>query len=369
MPELLNINELTKVITSTGPEPGHGPLLAALNERYPKTPFKLQEENDGRSWSVGIIDKAGNRVTDRIGLWVDQQLAENADSAQAVWKKYKDAGLIRTERVGSVLYLIAPYGPDQDQFYQLEVLCGPELTTQKLFDPDPMFPAEDRHDLLSGPSLMFSDSERVELAPAAYEFSRLVNIRHFLRKLVESKRLNNLERLPELEKKVIHIQEVSYGEECETETYDIPFLDLAPDWLDRTPPELRLFQDWTESSAGKGGHRLCDHWWMQTNEWPVNGRKQYSLIPQWVSADGGLDLPEILPDWDDSPYGVMEDLSQFDNQAGYPFAWYFYALHGNRIGASAAGVIAQAIRDGKMKPLPECDEMVLMRWRKDSYGF
>lgn len=369
-PELLNIIELTRIITSITPTDGHGPLLAALNSRYPHTPFKLQEENDGRTWSVGIIDQAGARVTDKLGQWVDQQLAEHGGSAQAVWRKYKDQGLIRTERVGSVLYLVAPYGPHQDQFYQLEILCGPELTTQKLFEADPLFPAEDRHDLLNGPPLMFSDNERVELAPAAYEFSRLVNIRRFLRDLVESKRQNDLERLPELETKTVRVQEIFMGEEgaSGSESYDIPFLDMVPDWLDRTPPELRLFQDWQESSAGQAGHRLCDHWWMQTNEWPVNGRKQYSLIPQWAAADGGLDLPIISPDWDASPYGLMEQLQQFDQRVGYPFAWYFYALHANRITPSAAGVIANAIKDGLLN-LPECDKTVLLRWRDRQYGF
>lgn len=368
MRELLNINELKNIISAAEPSPDHRQLLSALNDRYPKTPFQLQEENAGRTWSVGIIDQTGKRLTDRIGQWVDQQLVEHGGSAQAVWRKYKDTGLIRTERVGSVLYLVAPYGPDQDQFYQLEVLCGPEMTTQKLFDPDPLFPAEDRHDLLNGPPFMFSDSERTELAPAEYEFSRLVNIRRFLSDLIESKRLNNLERLPELEKKVVHIQEVSYGDDCETETFDIPFLDLAPNWLDRTPPELRLFQDWAESSAGKNRHRLCDHWWMQTNEWPVNGRKQYSLVPQWAAADGGLDLPIISPDWEASPYSLMEQLQQFDRRVGYPFAWYFYMLHGNRITHSAGSVIGNAIKEGHLG-IPECDEKVLLRWRDLQYGF
>lgn len=368
-PELLNINELTKIITETTPEPGHGPLLAALNDRYPSTPFRLQQENDGRTWSPGIIDQAGTRVTDMLGQWIDQQLLDHGGSAQAVWRKYKDQGLIRTERVGSVLFLVAPYGPQQDQFYQLEILCGPELTTQKLFDPDPMFPAEDRHDLLSGPPLMFSDDQRTELAPARYEFHKMVNIRRFLRDLVESKRKENLERLPELQKKTVRIQEVSYGEEgCETESYDIPFLDMVPDWLDRTPPELRLFQDWAESSVGQSGHRLCDHWWMQVNEWPINGRKQYSLIPQWAEADGGLTLPQISPDWDSSPYGLMEQLQQFDRRVGYPFGWFFYMLHGNRITHSAGGVIANAVKDGVLS-LPECDEVVLLRWRDRQYGF
>jgi hypothetical protein len=367
--ELLNINELTRIVTATMPEAGHSTLLAALNDRYPNTPFRLLQEYDGRTWQVGIIDQNGDRVTDRLGGWIDQQLEQAGGSAQAVWLKNKDSGLIRTERVGSCLFMTAPYGPDQDQFYQMEILCGAKMTTKKLFDPNPDYIPEDRHDLISGPSLVFGDGERVELAPASYKFEKLVNMRKFLRDLVDAERAERVAQIPELEKKTIRIQEITLGENGGSESKEVPFLDLAPDWLEREPPAYRLFRDWSESSAGKGGHRICDHWWMQTNEWSApSGKKSYSLIPQWAEADGGLALPEIKPDWDSSPYSVMESLLQFDREVGYDFAWYFYMLHGNKIGHSAGGVIATAVNDGLLN-LPKCDETVLMRWRTHQFGF
>lgn len=366
-PELLNINEISKIIASTTPGPDHSALVEALNARYPATPFRLLQEYDGRTWNVGVIDQTGERIADHLGRWIDQQLALTSGSAEAVWNKFKNAGLTRTERVGSCLYLVAPFGPDQDQFYQLEILCGAEMTTQKLFDPKPILVPEDRHDLLSGPCLMFADDARMELAPEAYQFEKLTNIRRFLRDLAESKRLNNLGELAENEGKTVHIQEIVL-EEGTSESYEIPWADMEPGWLDRLPPALRLFQDWAESSAGKEGHRLSDHWWLECGEWVEKGRRQYSLIPQWAQADGGLDLPEISPGWEASPYGVMEELKQFDARVGYPFAWYFYCLHGNRITHSAAGVIANAVKDGLLN-LPEHDEKVLLRWREAQYGF
>ena len=74
-----------------------------------------------------------------------------------------------------------------------------------------------------------------------------------------------------------------------------------------------------------------------------------------LNVGGGQDLPEISTVWEASPYRVMEQLQQFDQQAGYPFAWYFYMLHGNRISHSVGGIVAKAIQKGVMKPLP--DEM------------
>jgi hypothetical protein len=370
MSEILNSTIITEIVSGSPVTKDHSGLLAALNNRYPDTPFRIIQEYDGRTWDVGIINEAGNRVSDNLAKWIDQELMLTEGNAAAVWRKHKDSGLIRTERVGSALFLVAPFGPDPDMFFQLEILAGPEMTTQNLFDHDIAFPPEDRQDLIYGSCIVFDDNERRILSPARYKFEKLINARRFIRKLVDVFKEDRLANFPEIEKKIIHIQEIQLGPDGGQVFKDISFLDLCPNYLDTLPAAYRLFLDWSESSAGKSGHRFCDHWWLQTNEWEDDkGRRQYMLIPQWAEADGGLDLPIISPDWEASPFGVMESLFQFDQKAGYPFAWYFYMLHGNRVTSSAAGVVASAIRDGKMKPLPECDEWVLMRWQEESYGF
>ena len=146
--------------------------------------------------------------------------------------------------------------------------------------------------------------------------------------------------------------------------------------------KLRLQQSIFEKYKGMGatefGSELrhiiyieeAHNWYITTSDWKnESGRRQLSLIPQWADADGGLDLPKISPDWDASPYGVMEFLSRFDLQSGYSFAWYFYMLHGNRITSSAGNVIAKAIKAGWIHPFPECDERVLLGWYERQYGF
>ena len=169
-PELLNINEISSILASTTPEVGHGPLLAALNTRYPHTPFRIIQESDGRTWDVGVINQAGIRVSNKLGQWIDQKLLIANGIAKEVWNKHKNEGLVRTERVGSKLVLTAPYGPDPDQFYQLEILHGPELSTQLLFDPKEE--PEDRQDLLSGPCFVFGDDQRKEQTPSAYNLGK-----------------------------------------------------------------------------------------------------------------------------------------------------------------------------------------------------
>ena len=57
--ELLNINEISHIVSDLPPVPAHGPQLAALNSRYPGTPFRLVEESTGHTWDVRIVDQAG----------------------------------------------------------------------------------------------------------------------------------------------------------------------------------------------------------------------------------------------------------------------------------------------------------------------
>lgn len=370
MQELLNQKELAAVIAAAPVTHDHSELLAAIRDRYPSTPFRLVAQRSEHSWPAGIVDQNGSRISDKIEAWVDQQLAEHNNDARAVWLKYKDSGLISTEWRGPCLQLTAPYGPDQDAFHQLEIELGAESTKQFMFDFHPSFPPEGRHDLIHGPCMVFGAHERQKITPAEYKLVGFVNMRRFLRDLIEVEKANRLAELPEVQKKTIRVQDIVLGSNCYQESYNVPFLDLCPDWLDRVPPAARFFRDWQESSPGKEGRRLCNHWYAQYNDYTSpEGKRSMYFCPQWADADGGLDLPEIAPDHEASPYGVMDSLFEFDRQAGYPFAWYFYMVHGNRITSSAGGVVVRAIIDGRINPLPECDTKVLLRWNSEKYGF
>ena len=92
-----------------------------------------------------------------------------------------------------------------------------------------------------------------------------------------------------------------------------------------------------------------------------------SLIPQWADADNTvLSLPEIDPDWETSPYSVLEALQKLDQVVGYPMAWFFFAVHGKRVGQASAGIVTNAVKDGLLC-LPAWDEKVLFRWLNEQY--
>jgi len=368
MLEILNQDEIREICKTAPVAEGHATLLEAFRSRYPNFEFRIAAKREGVSWAPGIIDRDGNRIADSLVRWVDQEIDAAGGSVQDVWRRHKDSGLIRTEYTGDALLISVPFGAEPDAFYQIEIWCGVETTKQLLFGPEAYFMPEDSQDLFTGPCMVFGESERETLSLPVYQFFEVVNIRHYLRELVEVEKANRLAELPELQKRTVRVHEL----DPDGSQYSavIPFLDLCPNWVGRIPNAVRFFQDWQESSAGQSGARLCDHWWIQTNKY-VNSRGEKNLYfcPRWADAGGGLELPVIEPKWEDSPYRVIDELLQFDRAAGYPFAWYFYMLHGNRISYVAGKLVAKAILDGVMSPLPEGDAKVLERWSCDSYGF
>ena len=372
--ELLNINELTRLAAAAPYDSSHAGLLSAFRDRYPDVEFNLA--GTGGEWGLrdhGLVDAVGDKIADDFGEWARAEFEAIGQNIRFLWEKYKDAGLILTEIRGTRIYIAVPYSSEPDGFSQIEIEASHEVMALHAFPNDLWGPPEDLDDLCF-PTLLLPIQDQRELSPWTYKFSRLTNTRHFLKEMVEVEHQNRLTQLPEMEQKIIHTTSVT---ECEQvgpvcwdineEVRDIPFLEMFPDWLNRPLPGARFFQDWQESSAG--AWRLCDHWRLELCDYTeADGKRHMCFIPQWADADRGLELPEISPDYEASPYGVMESLLQFDEQLGVKFGWYFYALHGNRISGSAISVVARGIKEGKIR-LPERDEKVVLRWAENSYGF
>jgi hypothetical protein len=371
-PELLNHKEISSIIENAPVTQDHAALIDGIRTRYPDMQFHLNAIREGYSWKPGLIDGDGNRITDDLYAWIDQELLAANNNAREVWRRHKDAGLVKTEWRGEQIYITVPFGKDPDAFQQIEILAGSETTAQDFLDLSSTYAPEDRGDLISGPCMVYGPHEQKILSEPQYRFVGISNIRRFLRHLVELHKAEKLANLPEMEKSVIRIQDITMGPEGQqsSQLNHVPFLDLCPDWLEKKPAAFRFFQDWMESSAGRVGHQLCEHWFVQHSDYTnPNGKRSMYLCPQWADADGGLVLPEISPGHEASPYGVIDSLSEFDRLAGYPFAWYFYMLHGNRVTSSAGSVVARAIRSGLINPLPACDKGILLRWNEKQYGF
>jgi hypothetical protein len=67
-------------------------------------------------------------------------------------------------------------------------------------------------------------------------------------------------------------------------------------------------------------------------------------------------------------FSLMDALEKFDREAGYPFAWFFYMVHGNRMGRNVGEKVIEGLKTGKIG-LPENDKRVLLRWGEHPYRF
>jgi hypothetical protein len=372
--ELFNIQELTRLAAAAPHDEGHAGLLSALRERYPDVEFLLAAA--GGEWSSCnrcLVDASGNKIADDFSAWARAEYDAAGQDINALWEKYRDAGLVLGEVCGTTLYIAAPYSSDPDAFFQIEIELSHEVTSLHAFPSKSWGPPEDLADLCS-PFMLHGVEDTLELSLWRYKFRRLTNMRQFLKEMNDVERRNRLAELPEMERKVIRTTIITESGQAGNGCWDVndqvtetPFLDMFPDWLDRLPPGVRFFQDWKESSAS--AWRLCDHWRLELNDYTdKDGKRHMSITPQWANSSPGLDLPEISPDYEASPYGVMESLIQFDELLGVKFGWYFYALHGNRITGSAISVVARGVKEGKIRLL-ERDEKVVLRWDESSYGF
>jgi len=372
--EILNKDELAKIATETPYQSDHGLLLAALCTRYPQSEFVFVGTwGEWTSGINGLLDANGNIVSDDFQKWVTAEYEAAGQSALRVWERYKDAGMIITEWQGTTVYIAVPYAGDPDAYIHVEIEAKHEITYRYAFESDPWSVPKSLYNLVSP---MSGAPAEKEINPWRYEIKKVVDIRRYVREMVAEHYAERQACLPEMTRKDIRIITVMTGLsnsdgrfESHQQTQDFPFLEMYPDWLTWEHPCARLMRDWSESSAGQTGYRFCDHWFLQVNDYTDEAGKRYmAAIPQWSDKDGGCELPKIYPDSNDSPLLVMDSLFRFDNHAGYPFAWFFYMLHGNRVGHTAGAVIAQGIKDCVIR-LPERDEKVLLRWHERGYGF
>lgn len=326
--KLFNAKEISEALSRlVMAEEAHEGIEALLQSLYPESRFRFlgsgdYERDDGR-----ILTLQGAELSPSFQAWMKNEL-ERIGNAQDVCEIHKDKELIKTVIRGRTYVFTSAYGPNPEDFFQIEIKREQEFPHQKLFGYIQWGKPEDLYDLTSSFFHSAVDGDQVPLDPPAYRLGKLTNIRPFMRELAAVRRQKS--------DKPIH--------------------------------ESRFLGDWASSKAGHSGHLFCDHWYLGLYDYVHQGDRQIGFTPRWSENDGGENLPEIQSNLDDNPFAVMAKLEDFDRLTGYPFSWYFYGLHGNRVCAYTLEVIAKAVQEGKIG-LPAHDAEVLRRWFASRYGF
>lgn len=356
----LNIPELAGTVASCAPSAGHTALVHAL-QRLPglgNITLATTHYENGGSWLAkrAVYSATGERVHNDHEAWLRGELAADGGNAATTHRRLRAAGyrLAKTHVVD--LHLVADHGGDQANFWQLFVHLQDERLDCELFNAHGLPPANERDLIMEAEGYELPEDQRVRLRPPSYALARAADIGRFL-KLADQMDAQEKDRVRERR----YLLRSDDGTE-ETRTH--AQMDAG---FDRYPCKARrLFDDWAASSAGRSGARLCQHWIMQLSDWtnPKTAERDVSLIPAWTFSKK---LAKVQASKGDV-YAFYGKLQTLDRRVGVPFGWYFYMLHGNKVGDAAGNRAIEAAEQGLIV-MPEHDYRVLRAWRARPYGF
>lgn len=279
-----------------------------------------------REWILGRMQRAGS-------AWRDEA------------NRLRASKLRRTHFVSQPLYFTARYGPAAWDFLQVRVRLTHEAAAPSVL-PEAWLcdKPEDAGGWVS------CDERAPALGPPWYELDEVVDVCAFVEERAARWRAEFVERLPMVADKRVTTIFVGENRRIEHRLGDLPD-------FPRTPGRWRLqrlFDDWAASSAGGSGENIERHWVIQDNE-----------IPRWVNDPR---LPSLVKTPARTDADLLGRLASFDRKAGYPFAWYFYMLHGNKIRSAHGDWAWKLVGSGWLR-LPDQDVEVFRRWAERPYGF
>lgn len=359
----LQTDVLETIVAGTPVTKKHAALLTTFATRtvFKGARYAMTRDEFGER-PARIIDAGGREIAADYRAWVDDQLATHG-SVHAVWAAHKDAGWLLTEVQPQLHYFVHDRGEGQadaqDDVVQIEVWEEQEFVERALFERDGERDLPTANELRSGSPGFVNVAwfERRAIGQPVYRLDSVIDLQRF-NALAEATFIANRQRdgnrqIRETntttgESRVVSVRELSPG-------YD----DLR--WRGR-----RFFDDWTASSAGRAGERICSRWVFSTSDYTdPKGVRTLDFIPRWTHT---AKIAELKNTHRLDAYGLYGKLNQFCERIGHPFAWYFYGLHGNLVRDPHLTRVLEAAEEGLIV-LPEHDYQVLKRWHDDPYGF
>lgn len=333
-------------IAACRPTRTHRGVVAILDRAYDGLRFEFASTWPDPGWRDGQIRGATGRiVTSTPREWILERMRGAGTQWRAEAERLRASKLRRTHFVSQPLFFTARYGPAAWDFVQVRVHLVHEAHAPLLLPED--WCCDKPEDVAGWVDFR---EHAPAIGPQRYELSSAIDVAAFVEERAARWRDAFNRRLPIVAEKRITTIFVGENRRIEERIGD------RPDFQ-RTPGRCslqRLFDDWTDSSAGRSGERFERHWVIQENE-----------IPRWVNDPR---LPSIAKARICDAGDFIKWLAAFDRRAGYPFAWYTYMLHGNKIHAGYGQRAWELVKSGAM-PLTERDVEVLRRWAERSYGF
>jgi hypothetical protein len=297
------------------PRPHHGAFLAAVNALWPGIQFNHALSRSRWYRLGGVVTATGERVSTDIEEWANLAWQACGEDPAEFAETFGGQQLLATRIIGRTHYFVAPYGPSSAEFLQMEIEELQEVSDRRLFDPENL--PGDLQDLVDPSS------------PLAVEPMPLDDSRYVLRRFADVR---------------------SFLEEME--------------WAAGTPPLVaRFLNEWQQSSASHAA-RFCQEWVLALGE-HLDRFKQTLRTAVPIAAP----RKESGPYRDAAQEGAQlaNAIIDYDQHAGYPFAWYFHMVTNRGIPRAIAARVVQDL-DAGFSYIPERDAVILRGWVESPYS-
>jgi hypothetical protein len=354
--EIPNVDVLRHVISTTVPAAGHEALSAALAARYPALNWRVADYQE--TWfrpGKQVFDSVGNLIAEDRKAWISGLLNANDGTVDTVWEICRGKGYAIITEEGHTVFAGAAIGPGPEDAIEIKIDWIVDSRTEAVFNSDR---PQDANDLLNGSGCWEEAGWQPQFSPR-YDLRRMNAI---ARTLEQAEELELGRRREVARTRKIYVSDICIGgsgggQQLQKKSV----LDIDPDYIRRPMSERRFVKDWAESTAGATA--ILEHWAFDVCDYEYEGLRRLGFTPRpltWAN--------ELVWQEDRSLYQLMDMLGSFDADIGYPMAWFFHAVYGNRIGPWAIRAVNEGLCSGKVG-LPDRDTGVIQRWAASEYGF
>lgn len=312
-----SFDALAKVCGVTALSQQHQLLLQQLQKVNPQLNFKHVLTRGGWHRTGGVVNTQGERIAASLREWLE---AESNGDVNSLIEQHQNSGFIATRLMGKTHYFTAQTGELAEDFVQLEVEELYEVQDHILFG-DECF-ADDIEDIIHPLEVKKLAPELVTLA--CYRFRRITSIKEFLASM--STHMMNRGS------KYISIQ--------------------------------RFMQDWQNTSAKEEGP-FCNFWVLSLQEYIDAWGESIKQVKPVSTFYNEIPLIKLSSEQRGSRLANL--VRKFDQEIGYPMAWYFFMLSHSEVPHQLAAAIHRDLM-GAYDYLPVRDLMVLKNWSENPYG-
>ncbi len=354
--EIPNVNVLRDLIAAVVPDGGHDGLRAALTTRYPGLDWRAADYTE--TWfrpSERVFDPDGNPIAEDRKAWLSGLLNAAGGNVSSVWEMYRGKGYATISEEGHTVFAGAAIGPRPEDAVEVKIDRIVGAHVEAVFDS---YRPHDASNLLDLPVCQEEVEWQPQISPR-YELRRMSAV---ARTLEQAEQLERERRQEIARTRKVWVSEIVMGASGPNQPpQEKSMLEVNPDYLRRPLGERRFVTDWAESSAG--ATPFLAHWAFDVSDFEYEGERHVGITPRPLTWADEIEWRE-----DCSLYQLMDFLEQFDAAIGYPMAWFFHAVYGNRLGGWAIREVNKGLQRQKIG-LPDRDMAVIRRWAANEYGF